>query len=368
LALRSADVPVFRAALEWFYTAAEEDEAFRTVLDGFQDGTLADHKGATGVERLREVRRGVLFLGELQLTGLLQDLLYSWRSKLYADVSLVLDGAPGGPFAAHRAMLAVRSPYFRSLLLGRYSDSSAQTFTLPSPPFTPASTTFVLGYMYSGTLDFSTRNFDLTTAFELWRCAAFLNLSALQDELEERIGSTLTVQRAARVFAFAHAPDVGSNRLATVAMPFLVERLDPTWVATPHISEVDYEAQKKLVRAACDNINPDNAAAVAVQVAACRRKLAASSWAEHVLAMLEAVEAELVEILANNLGKVVCSASFNDLVDGVGFNSDVLEWLLGLLVRGLTEMHAAQAYQVLVEKVLRREVCGPPAPVAGNGR
>ncbi|BGP31641.1 hypothetical protein JCM10296v2_003415 [Rhodotorula toruloides] len=337
LSLRSADVPVFKAALKWFYTAGEEDEAFRTVLDGFQDGALAEGEGVTGVKRLRE------------------DLLYSWRSKLYADVSLVLDGAPGGPFAAHRAMLAVRSPYFRALLLGEYSDSSAQILVLPSPPFTPASTTFVLGYLYSGTLDFSTRNFDLSTAFELWRCAAFLGLSTLQDELEDWVCSTLTTQRAARVFAFAHAPDVGSNRLASAAMPHLVERLDPTWVASPHVGEVNYEAQKKLVRAACDNVKPDNAASVAVQVAACRRKLASSSWAEHVRAMLEAVEAQLVAVLANDLDGVVRSAGFNDLVDGVGFNSDVLEWLLGLLVKGLTEGKAAQAYQVVVEKVLLRE-------------
>ncbi|GEM07627.1 pyruvate dehydrogenase kinase [Rhodotorula toruloides] len=337
LSLHSADVPVFKAALEWFYTAAEEDEAFRTVLDGFQDGCLADSEGATGVERLR------------------QDLLYSWRSKLYADVSLLLDGAPGGPFAAHRAMLAVRSPYFRSLLLGEYSDSAASTLALPSPPFTPASTTFILGYLYSGTLDFSTRKFDLSTAFELWRCAAFLGLSTLQDELEGRICSTLTLQRAARVFAFARAPDVGSDRLATATMPYLVEHLDPTWVATPHVGEVDYDAQKRLVRAACDNVRPDNVASVAVQVAACRRKLAAASWAEHVRAMLEAIEAQLVDVLATNLDEVVRSVGFNDLVDGVGFNSDVLEWLLGLLVKGLTEAKAAQAYQVLVEKVLLRE-------------
>lgn len=56
LSLRSADVPVFKAALKWFYTAGEEDEAFRTVLDGFQDGALAENEGVTGIKRLREVR------------------------------------------------------------------------------------------------------------------------------------------------------------------------------------------------------------------------------------------------------------------------------------------------------------------------
>lgn len=56
LSLRSADVPVFKAALKWFYTAGEEDEAFRTVLDGFQDGALVEDEGVTGIQRLREVR------------------------------------------------------------------------------------------------------------------------------------------------------------------------------------------------------------------------------------------------------------------------------------------------------------------------
>lgn len=132
--------------------------------------------------------------------------MYCWRSKLYADLSLSLDDSTGSTFAAHRAILASRSPYFKSLLLGNYSDSQQTHFTLPSPPFTSASTMFVLGYCYAGTLDFGNRTFDLTTAFEIWRCAAYLSLSLLQEEVEVKIEQMLNLSRAARIYNFALAP------------------------------------------------------------------------------------------------------------------------------------------------------------------
>ncbi|GAA5909334.1 hypothetical protein JCM8208_005647 [Rhodotorula glutinis] len=339
LSLGQTDISVFEAALEYFYTASSASEAFVVALDGFQDGTSEEEQGLKGVPRLR------------------QDLLYCWRSKLYSDVSIVLEGVPGEPFAAHRAVLASRSPYFHALLLGDYADSNADTFTLPSPPFTPASTTFILGYIYTGTLDFSPRKFDLATSFEIWRGAAFLSLSTLQSAIEYKVLGQLNPGRAPRVLAFAHAPDVNCARLASAATPLVVEHFDSAWTATPHVGHLEYDVQKALVRGVCDRIKPRTVADAASRVARARRQLETerATWADHVRGMLDGVEEALLAVLAQSLPEVVASRGFVDLTEGVGFSTDVLEWLLTLVVKGLRDGTAPRAYQALVGSVLLRE-------------
>ncbi|GAA5845097.1 hypothetical protein JCM11251_000008 [Rhodosporidiobolus azoricus] len=336
--LGSTDFNVFEAAIEFFYTAGKEAKAFATVLDGFHDAVEVDEGSEDAVVKLR------------------QDLLYCWRSKLYADVTLILEGSDSTPFAAHRAILASRSPYFRSLLLGNFGDSQQTAYTLPAPPFTAASTTFVLGYIYAGTLDFSSRKFDLSTAFEIWRCAAFLAMTALQAEVEEKIIDMLSVARAARILSFAHAVDVSNARLARSTLPLVIDHFENVW-AGPPIGHLPYEVQKQLVRQVCSAVQPATFVKTAKKVNALRKRIEADRavWADHVRSMVDAIEEELVAVLASRLPETIASSGFVDLIDGVGFSTDVLEWLLTLIVKGLTESKAAESYQVLVGSVLLRE-------------
>ncbi|GAA5881725.1 hypothetical protein JCM1840_000350 [Sporobolomyces johnsonii] len=339
--LGPTDIDVFETSLEYFYTAGKETEAFAVVLDGFLDGGPDEAEDLTGIPKLR------------------QDLLFCWRSKLYSDVEIALtapDGSASTPFAAHRAILASRAPYFRTLLLGNFGDSRLDRFTLPSPPFTPASTTFVLGYIYTGTLDFSNRNFDLTTGFEIWRCAAFLSMSALQDEIESKVSAMLTPQRAPRIFSFGHAPDVNSTALAKLALPLVLEHFDEMW-ATPYIGNLEYDPQDQLVKQLRARIAPKTVARLARQTSSLRKRieLERAGWARNVEAMVDAVEEKLVTVLAEGLPEIVVSPGFIDLIDGVGFSTDVLEWILALVVKGLREEKAPTAYQALVGSVLLRE-------------
>lgn len=260
-------------------------------------------------------------------------------------------------FAVHRSILASRSPYFHSLFLGGYSDSRQLEFTLPSPLFTPASTSFVLGYIYTATLEFSGRSFDLNTAFEIYRCAIYLSLGLLQDEMEIKIESMLNPKRAARVYAFAVAADVQSAHLSRITLELLAKSFGDLWNCAV-IGNLEIEERSRLVGAVEATMSSSSITEVTKKCFSLRKRieLERAEWARNVREMVEAVEQRLRIALANDLHAVVISASFIDLIDGIGFSTDILEFLLELVVGGLTESNAAENYQALVGAVLLREV------------
>ncbi|KAL8278963.1 hypothetical protein RQP46_008632 [Phenoliferia psychrophenolica] len=336
LSLAGTDPAVFQACLEHFYSGSEG--GVTVLFEGFDEGVREGEPELKGVDKLRS------------------DCLFMWRSRLYGDMTIALDDSLGSVFAAHKAVLASRSPYFAALLLGNYADSAQSTFTLPSPPFTAASTLFILGYIYSGTLSFGNRSFDLATALDIWRGAAYLQLALLQEDVEDRIEKMITLVRAARVYSFALAPEVGSQRLARAATPFVVDRFSEVW-SCKEIGNLEYPAQKKLVSAVCAKINPAQLTTVAKGSFALRKRLELekAAWASHVRAMLDAIDEQLKKLIGRSLTEVVASTGFVELVDGIGFSSDVLEFVLEMAVGSLTEAKAPEAYQSLVGSVLLRE-------------
>ncbi|KAK4700993.1 hypothetical protein P7C70_g5244, partial [Phenoliferia sp. Uapishka_3] len=336
LSLLGTDPAVFRACLEQFYSGSEG--GVTVLFEGFEEGVREGEMELKGVDKLRS------------------DCLFMWRSRLYGDMTIALEDTQGSIFSVHKAILASRSPYFRSLLLGNYADSNQTHFTLPSPPFTSASMLFVLGYIYSGTLNFGNRSFDLTTAFEIWRGGSYLQLALLQEDIEDRIEKMLNLQRAPRIYSFALGPEVGSLRLARAAHPFVVDRFSETW-SCKEIGNLEYTSQKKLVSAVCAKITSTALTAIAKGSFVLRKRLELekAAWAGHVRAMLDAIDERLKAQIGKSLTEVVASTGFIELVDGIGFSSDVLEFVLEMAVGSLTEAKAPEAYQSLVGSVLLRE-------------
>ncbi|KIK68207.1 hypothetical protein GYMLUDRAFT_68088 [Collybiopsis luxurians FD-317 M1] len=214
---------LFSNELEYLYTGQGFGEAFEFLFDD-NGGELGLGAGDLGDGREGEAAQ------ELRLDKLRKDLVFMWRSRLYSDVkiSLTMSSRPqsGGEltwtgwtgssnkdhenttavFSTHKFILVSRSSYFRTLLLANpinklsslsssLSSSISSTpgappvLTLPSPPFTPASLHFTLGYLYTGTLAFSHRTYDLTTALHIYLSAlpTYLNLPSLRDEVRGRI-------------------------------------------------------------------------------------------------------------------------------------------------------------------------------------
>lgn len=158
------------------------------------------------------------------LERLRNDLVFMWRSKLYADVLIMLDSPSAGSadtsttghrsssmssaattvstlslpmdmedehdemltFSAHRFILASRSGYFAERLLspsssvGPIAPGEATTILrLPPHPFSSAALHFTLGFLYTGSLTFSNRHFDMATALQMFHAACFLNIPSL---------------------------------------------------------------------------------------------------------------------------------------------------------------------------------------------
>lgn len=283
---------------------------------------------------------------------ILQDLVYMWRSKLYSDVKIVLPLSttrdPSAPldtvsddpssssttatFSTHKFILASRSPYFASLLLNPggfkvradLNKEGGGEIELPSPPFTPASLHFCLGYMlvachiffvltaqtergfisscsYAGTLSFSNRSFDLQTAFQIHRSATYLQLSSLRTEIEARIvhkfcdslpvstspsGSSsslatlstsstpppkLIARRVPRVWRFASAPDVAAKDLELRTREWIIVHWGECW--GKEIGEVGKRERDSLVKDVLALLRPDRVVSFVRSIAAVRSRI-----------------------------------------------------------------------------------------------
>ncbi|KAJ3866001.1 hypothetical protein EV359DRAFT_37540 [Lentinula novae-zelandiae] len=271
---------LFSNELEYLYTGQGFGEAFEFLFDSTGDASLGG-----GEAEAQEIR----------LDKLRKDLVFMWRSRLYSDVKISLMVNPTdnfstsssgnkehenttAVFSTHRFILVSRSAYFRSLLLPNplksltlasslSSTPSPQTLTLPSPPFTPASLHFTLGYLYTGTLAFSHRTYDLTTALHIYLSSlpAHLHLPRLLDEIRGRIVMELChglfhaflefpeyealikgrwggntggcrcrqcARRAPRVLEFAVRPEINDSYLDRGARRALVGLLGDGWVTS----------------------------------------------------------------------------------------------------------------------------------------
>ncbi|KAF8890529.1 hypothetical protein CPB84DRAFT_1849111 [Gymnopilus junonius] len=124
---------------------------------------------------------------ENELQNLGNNLLDMWRSRLYSDVRIILplpaQGNQTAIFYGHRFLLASRSKTLNDAIRRSHQGEDVKeptTIALPNDIFTPASIHFILGYMCTGTLKFSLKEYDLTTALAIYKGAIYLLLPMLE--------------------------------------------------------------------------------------------------------------------------------------------------------------------------------------------
>jgi len=325
-------------------------------------GSLRDSLGRKGNMAERRDRLG-------------QDLTYMWRSKLYCAVRIHLapQATPDSTsdrsdfstdslsstaiFPSHRFILVSRSPYFASVLLNpsSFRPTSTADIHLATPPFTPAALHFCLGYMYAGHLDFSNRTFDLLTAFQIHRAAAYLQLETLIQEVEARIVHDFChgldfnkchcrrcPARAARVWRFASSSDVGAVVLGQRARSYLVKGWGESWGR--EVGSAEAENRDTLVKDVTSTITAKTVVSAFPSIDMIRTRIEAglrargrdaAVWTDGLEEMVEELEMHTRHVLIFSFAEVAESSELWDVVSGKGFAGDVLDSLVKEVIDGV---------------------------------
>ncbi|KAG1716805.1 hypothetical protein ID866_327 [Astraeus odoratus] len=383
---------LFANELEYLYTGAGLGEAFEFLFDTSESRDLLSNE-------------------ENRIDKLRKDLVYMWRSRLYSDIRISLSGtfSSSNPehttalFSTHRFILASRSPYFRAQLLTWGQPQSAKTpngaaastpgepltINLPSPPFTPASLHFTLGYIYTGTLHFSHRTYDLDTAFAILRASLYLTLPALTTEIQSRIVYEMLhglfhaflefnayesitgakwgtggcrcrqcARRVPRVLEFAVAEDVQNKYLERGARRALVGLFGEGW-CTSEFATLPQKTRDSVLKGLAKRTTPANVFPLLFAAQHALRKLDAAidAWADIVREMVLNARKSIDECLARESEACFEDAEWVALLegDGVGFgDTERVGWIMESLKRGMSEKYAGTVYQTLVSSILLR--------------
>lgn len=369
---------LFSNELEYLYTGQGFGEAFEFLFDATEtaDGEEIDPQ-------------------ELRLDKLRKDLVFMWRSRLYSDIKIALTGTFSSTnhetstavFSTHRFILVSRCPYFYNALVNWPKHAGTQTLTLPSPPFTPASLHFTLGFIYTGTLIFSNRSYDLDTAFAIMRSATYLSLQTLYDEIQARIVQEMMhglfhaflefseyerltggrwgtggcrcrqcARRAPRVLQFAMAEDVKNQHLDRGARRALVGLFGEGWLTT-EFALLPQKLRENLLKGVGKRTTPQNVFALlfAAEHALAKARPMIDAWVDVVREMLLAGRKGIDEQLCEKGEACFAQREWMEMMenDGVGFNDgERVDWTMAAVIRGLSDRTAAMVYQVLVANIL----------------
>ncbi|KAG8745733.1 hypothetical protein FRC10_007213 [Ceratobasidium sp. 414] len=381
---------LFTNELEYLYTGKGMGEAFEFLFDTSAENGQAKRTGSvTETERREKLRK---------------DLVYMWRSRLYSDVRITLTGSFSSSntevatavFSSHRFILVSRVPYFCTLLSSTFapvgqniSSANPLPLSLPSPPFTPASLHFTLGFIYTGTMAFSHRNWDLDTAFHIVRSAKYLQLDTLDaesrariveemmhglfhaylpfDEYERVIGGKWGAggckckqcqRRAPRVLEFALGDDVRDNVLERGAQRALVGMYGEGW-ATSEFLSLPLRLKNNLLKGVNNRTTPQSIIPLLQATAAALSKLSTNSTpaADAVKELVLQARKKIEEVLCGSLEEFFEQPEWVALLenDGARFGDmDTFELVLEAIKRGLAETNAGPVYQAVVSSVLLR--------------
>ncbi|KAL5523343.1 hypothetical protein ACEPAF_1610 [Sanghuangporus sanghuang] len=383
---------LFSNELEYLYTGKGFGDAFEFLFD-------ANEKGPEGDADAEEAR----------VDKLRKDLVYMWRSRLYSDVRIELHNdvpsmdASGNEneeetrpvFCSHRFVLVSRSPYFYDQLITygvKISPPPGEltTLRLPAPPFTAPAFHFTLGYLYTGTLSFSNRTYDLDTGFAILCSANYLQLQALYDEVQARLVQEMLhglfhaflefaeyeritggrwgtggcrcrqcARRAPRTLVFAVRPDVQNTYLERGARRALVGLFGEGW-CNSDFAALPQKTKDGLMAGLKRRVIPQNVFPLLFAAHAALAKLlnVRDAWGEGVRDMVLTSRGFIDRVLCDEAEKCFNEREWVDIMehDGMGRFEDGerVEWSMEAVKRGISESNAGVLYQTLVSSILLR--------------
>jgi hypothetical protein len=374
----SINPTLFSNELEYLYTGKGFGEAFEFLYETSESRKEGDAEEAR-IEKLRK------------------DLVFMWRSRLYSDVRISLtgnfpsstsngDGPTTAIFSSHRFILVSRCSYFHTQLIGWGSPPPSKpneplTLKLPSPPFTPASLHFTLGFIYTGTLVFSHRSFDLETAFHIMRSANYLAIQELYDEIQARVVQEMMhglfhaflefseyeritsgkwgtggcrcrqcARRAPRILEFSMQEDVKNSHLEAGARRALVGMFGEGW-CNPEFAALPQKTRETLSKGLAKRTTPINYFALLFAAHHALGKLSAiiEPWADIVREMVLSARKVVDDVVCAKPQECFEQEEWVEVMqsDGVRFeDAEKVEWVMDSVKRGLSERTAGMVYHV----------------------
>lgn len=369
----SINSTLFSNELEYLYTGRGFGAAFEFLFDTSESREEGDAE-------------------ENRIDKLRKDLVFMWRSRLYSDIRIALNGSFASTnhetataiFSSHRFILVSRSPYFHTQLLSwgvTPKPDEPLTLTLPSPPFTPASLHFTLGFIYTGTLVFSHRSYDLDTALHIMRSATYLSIDSLYDEIQARIVQEMMhglfhaflefaeyeritggkwgtggcrcrqcARRAPRVLDFAMGEDVKNAHLERGARRALVGLFGEGW-CTSEFALLPQKTRDSLLKGLAKRTTPLNIFALifATQHAMDKLILVIDAWADISREMILSARKVIDDVLCVKAQECFEQPDWLEIMesDGARFeDAERVGWVMESVKRGLSEKSAGMVYQV----------------------
>ena len=338
---------------------------------------------------------------ESRIDKLRKDLVFMWRSRLYSDVRIGIEGSSStheglaAVFSTHRFILVSRSDYFHNALIAWNSQkpeirdedqddnyvAEPPTLMLPSPPFTPPSLHFVLGFIYTGTLIFSNRTYDLDTAFHIMRSATYISLNSLYDEIQARIVQEMMhglfhaylefgeyerltggkwgvsgcrcrqcARRMPRIIEFALLDDVKNDLLQRGARRGLVGMFGEGWCIA-EFAKLDKKIRDAALKGVAKRTTPLNVFPLlfAAEFALAKLDAVIDPWSDTSRDMIIDARRHVDYILCSLADECFSQPEWLELMDtdGVKFEDrEHVDWIMKSLQRGFAEKSAGGLYQV----------------------
>ena len=394
----SINPSLFSNELEYLYTGKGFGEAFEFLFDSSESSSR--DRRLRGIDD-EDDDNDQADPEALRIDKLRKDLVFMWRSRLYSDVRIALTGnfssstthgdTTTAIFSSHRFILVSRCPYFHDALRSWPSSKSHHLssspeppiLNLPSPPFTPASLHFTLGFIYTGTLIFSHRSYDLSTAFAILRASLYLSLSSLHDEIQARIVQEMLhglfhafipfeeyerltsskwgtggcrcrqcARRVPRVLEFAIADDVKNQHLERGSRRALVGLFGEGWVHQ-EFSSLPLKIRETILRGLSKRTTPLNIFPLlfAAEHGLGKLGVVIEPWGDISREMILSARKTIDEVLCKESEACFNSEEWMELMeaDGVRFeDGEKVEWTMAAVLRGVKESYAASLYQVLL--------------------
>jgi hypothetical protein len=380
----SINPTLFSKELEYLYTGKGLGAAFEFFYDSSEHYREEGDAEENRIDKLRK------------------DLVFMWRSRLYSDVRIGIEGSSSAHheglaavFSTHRFILVSRSDYFHNALIAwntqkpeirdedQDDDRSVEppTLMLPSPPFMPPSLHFVLGFIYTGTLIFSNRTYDLDTAFHIMRSATYISLTSLYDEVQARIvhemmhglfhayvefaeyeritGGKWGVsgcrcrqcsRRIPRVIEFALLDDVKNELLQRGARRGLVGMFGEGWCNAEFV-KLDKKIRDAALKGVAKRTTSLNVFPLlfAAEFALTKLNSIIDPWADTSRDMILDARRHVDHLLCSQADECFSQPEWLELMDSDGAkfeDRDHVEWIIKSIQRGFSEKSAGRLYQV----------------------